>query len=51
MEEIISPSRKDLNLLDTDAVNFWFKKNQPTMVILQLQMEEFIKYTIQLFYI
>ncbi len=32
--EIISPSRKDLNLLDTDAVKFWFKKNQPTVVIL-----------------
>ena len=31
---ILSPSRKELNLLDYDQVSNWFKKNQPTVVII-----------------
>ena len=31
---IISPSREELDLLDVNAVNAWFKINQPTIVIL-----------------
>tara|TARA_B100000242_G_scaffold126304_1_gene89070 strand:- start:18143 stop:19138 length:996 start_codon:yes stop_codon:yes gene_type:complete len=31
---IFSPSRKELNLLDSAAVNEWFIKNKPTIVIL-----------------
>ena len=32
--EILSPNRKELNLLDNNLVKDWFKKNKPTVVIL-----------------
>ncbi|KGG02865.1 GDP-L-fucose synthetase [Prochlorococcus marinus str. MIT 9321] len=32
--EILSPSRNELDLLDTYAVNKWFKRNKPTVVII-----------------
>ena len=32
--KILTPSRKDLNLLDTEAVKNWFKKHKPTVVII-----------------
>ena len=32
--EILSPSRKELNLLDRDQVERWFKKNSPDVVVL-----------------
>ena len=31
---ILSPSRKELNLLDTESVKNWFKSNKPSVVIL-----------------
>ena len=32
--EIFSPSRKDLDLFDSEAVKKWFKKNKPEIVII-----------------
>ena len=31
---ILNPNRKELDLFDTNAVNSWFKKNNPSVVIL-----------------
>ncbi len=31
---IFTPTRKELDLLDTEAVNIWMKQNKPTVVIL-----------------
>ena len=31
---ILAPSRKELNLMDLNAVDNWFKLNSPTVVIL-----------------
>ncbi len=31
--KIFTPTRKELNLLDTNAVDLWFKNNKPTVVI------------------
>ena len=32
--QILCPNRKDLNLLNLEEVNLWFKTNQPTIVII-----------------
>ena len=32
--KILSPSRNELDLLDTESVHSWFKSNNPTVVIL-----------------
>ncbi len=31
---ILAPSRNELNLVDEQAINLWFKKNKPTIVII-----------------
>ena len=31
---ILAPSRKNLNFLDSQNVNLWFKKNKPDIVII-----------------
>ena len=32
--QILCPNRKDLNLLNLEELNLWFKTNQPTIVII-----------------